>query len=104
MTICLSAAPTLVGSLEQLQGKELSYNNLLDADAALSLVRDYTMPTVAASSSTRDPCGVACGGDDLVDIFDRAFACDPVSAFGGIVGINREVDAGAGRAASQELL
>lgn len=82
---------SLVGSLEQLQGKELSYNNLLDADAALALVRDYTMPAVAIIKHA-GPCGVACGDSDLVEIFDRALASDPVSAFGGIVGINRPVD------------
>jgi phosphoribosylaminoimidazolecarboxamide formyltransferase/IMP cyclohydrolase len=90
---------TLVGSLKQLQGPELSYNNLMDADAALALVRDYTMPAVAIIKHA-GPCGVACGsdGDDLADVFSKALASDPVSAFGGIVGINRPVD---GRLAEQ---
>jgi phosphoribosylaminoimidazolecarboxamide formyltransferase/IMP cyclohydrolase len=84
---------TLVGSLKQLQGPELSYNNLMDADAALALVRDYTMPAVAIIKHA-GPCGVACGSesDDLADVFSMALASDPVSAFGGIVGINRPVD------------
>ena len=87
------AGATLVGSLKQLHGPELSYNNLMDADAALALVRDYTMPAVAIIKHA-GPCGIACGADDgdLADVFSRALASDPVSAFGGIVGINRAVD------------
>jgi phosphoribosylaminoimidazolecarboxamide formyltransferase / IMP cyclohydrolase len=87
------AGPTLVGSLKQLQGLELSYNNVLDADAALALVRDYTMPAVAIIKHA-GPCGIACGHDedDLPEVFSRALACDPISAFGGIVGVNRPVD------------
>ncbi len=84
---------TLVGSLKQLHGPELSYNNLMDADAALAIVRDYTTPAVAIIKHA-GPCGIAAGaeGSDLGDIFSRALAADPVSAFGGIVGINRPVD------------
>jgi phosphoribosylaminoimidazolecarboxamide formyltransferase/IMP cyclohydrolase len=84
---------TLVGSLQQLQGPELSYNNLMDADAALALVRDYAMPAVAIIKHA-SPCGIATGGEnaDLAEVFSRALASDPVSAFGGIVGINRAVD------------
>ncbi|HVF99380.1 MAG TPA: bifunctional phosphoribosylaminoimidazolecarboxamide formyltransferase/IMP cyclohydrolase, partial [Chloroflexia bacterium] len=85
--------PTLVGSLTQLKGPELSYNNLLDADAALTIVRDYTMPTIAIIKHA-GPCGIACGAgeDELADVFERALASDPVSAFGGIVGVNRPVN------------
>lgn len=88
-----AAGPTLVGSLKQLHGPELSYNNLMDADAALALVRDYTMPAVAIIKHA-GPCGIACGAEeeDLGEIFGRALASDPVSAFGGIVGINRPVN------------
>jgi phosphoribosylaminoimidazolecarboxamide formyltransferase/IMP cyclohydrolase len=87
-----TSGPTLVGSLKQLHGGELSYNNLFDADAALSLVRDYSRPAVAIIKHA-GPCGVACGDDaNLADIFIRALASDPQSAFGGIVGINRRVD------------
>jgi phosphoribosylaminoimidazolecarboxamide formyltransferase/IMP cyclohydrolase len=84
---------TLVGSLKQLHGPELSYNNLMDADAALALVRDFTMPAVAIIKHA-GPCGIACGGDSdhLGDVFERALAADPLSAFGGIVGLNRPVD------------
>ncbi len=85
---------TLVGSLKQLRGPELSYNNLLDADAALAIARDYIMPAVAIVKHA-GPCGIACGAseEELATIFERALASDPVSAFGGIVGVNREVDA-----------
>jgi phosphoribosylaminoimidazolecarboxamide formyltransferase/IMP cyclohydrolase len=85
--------PTLVSSLVQVQGKELSYNNMLDADAALALARDYTMPAVAIIKHA-GPCGIACGRteDELPDTFSRALASDPQSAFGGIVGINRQVN------------
>ena len=87
------SAATLVGSLNQLHGPELSYNNLLDADAALHLVRDYTLPTVAIIKHAT-PCGIASGADekDIAEIFGRALAADAQSAFGGIVGINRHVD------------
>jgi phosphoribosylaminoimidazolecarboxamide formyltransferase/IMP cyclohydrolase len=88
-----ASGATLVGSLKQLHGPELSYNNLLDADAALALVRDYTMPIVAIIKHAT-PCGIACGADenDLAEIFGRALAADAQSAFGGIVGINRYVN------------
>jgi phosphoribosylaminoimidazolecarboxamide formyltransferase/IMP cyclohydrolase len=84
---------TLVGSLKQLHGPELSYNNLMDADAALAIVRDYTTPAVAIIKHA-GPCGIACGDEDgdLAELFSRALAADPLSAFGGIVGINRPVD------------
>ncbi len=84
---------TLVGSLKQLHGPELSYNNLMDADAALALVRDYRLPAVAIIKHAT-PCGIASGPEEgeMADIFDRALAADAQSAFGGIVGINRYVD------------
>jgi len=87
------AGTTLVGSLNQLHGPELSYNNLMDADAALAIVRDYTTPTVAIIKHA-GPCGIASGDEDgdLAELFSRALAADPLSAFGGIVGINRPVD------------
>ncbi|MDQ2807123.1 MAG: bifunctional phosphoribosylaminoimidazolecarboxamide formyltransferase/IMP cyclohydrolase, partial [Chloroflexota bacterium] len=80
---------TLAGSTRQLQGKELSYNNLLDADGVLNLVREFVTPTVAIVKHA-NPCGAA-SRDDLVEAFDLALAGDPVSAFGGIVGVNRPV-------------
>ena len=80
-----------IAGARQWQGLELSYNNLLDAQAAWSLVGDF--PTIAvAIIKHANPCGVAVG-NDLVDAFDRALASDRRSAFGGIVAFNRPVDA-----------
>ena len=79
---------SLVGA-EQLQGKPLSYNNLLDADAAWSAVRELEEPACVILKH-QNPCGSAIA-DDVVTAYDRAFACDPKSAFGGIIACNREV-------------
>ncbi len=75
--------------LTPLQGKELSYNNLLDTDAAWRLIREFDEPAVAILKHG-NPCGVAINSD-LVLAFQNALACDPVSAFGGIVAVNRPV-------------
>ena len=80
-----------VATAEQLQGKELSYNNLLDTDAAFELAAELTEPAVAIIKHT-NPCGVAVAAS-LRTAWDRALACDPVSAFGGIVACNRALDA-----------
>ncbi|MGQ9658445.1 MAG: bifunctional phosphoribosylaminoimidazolecarboxamide formyltransferase/IMP cyclohydrolase [Fimbriimonadales bacterium] len=79
-----------IATAEQLWGKELSYNNLLDADAALELVREFSEPACAIIKHT-NPCGVALG-DSLTEAFLRALEADPVSAFGGIVACNRPID------------
>ena len=78
----------LVGA-EQLQGKPLSYNNYLDADAAWNLVREFDGPACVILKH-QNPCGSAVA-DDVTCAYDRAFACDPKSAFGGIIACNREV-------------
>jgi len=75
---------------EQLGGKELSYNNILDADAAWGTVIDFAAPTVAVIKHT-NPCGLA-SHDNLAEAYRRAFSGDPVAAFGGIVAVNRAVD------------
>ncbi|HYC05814.1 MAG TPA: bifunctional phosphoribosylaminoimidazolecarboxamide formyltransferase/IMP cyclohydrolase [Azospirillaceae bacterium] len=75
----------------QLQGKELSYNNLNDTDAAFELVAEFERPAVAIIKHA-NPCGVA-EGADLSEAYARALACDPVSAFGGIIAVNRPLDA-----------
>ena len=72
-----------------MQGKELSYNNLLDADAALEAVREHDEPAVVIVKHT-NPCGVGRGAT-IEEAYERALAADPVSAFGGIVASNREV-------------
>ncbi|MGH1398483.1 MAG: bifunctional phosphoribosylaminoimidazolecarboxamide formyltransferase/IMP cyclohydrolase [Alphaproteobacteria bacterium] len=74
----------------QVQGKELSYNNLNDTDAAFELVAEFEAPTVAIIKHA-NPCGVASGKTPL-DAYRQAFACDPVSAFGGIIALNRTLD------------
>ncbi len=78
----------LVGA-EQLQGKPLSYNNYLDADAAWNLVREFDEPACVILKH-QNPCGSAVA-EDITAAYDRAFACDPKSAFGGIIACNREV-------------
>jgi phosphoribosylaminoimidazolecarboxamide formyltransferase/IMP cyclohydrolase len=79
-----------IADTELLQGKALSFNNLLDADAALQITRSFDAPTIAIIKHT-NPCGLA-SHDDLVAAHTAARSGDPVSAFGGIVGINRPVD------------
>ena len=80
---------------EQLQGKELSYNNLLDLDSALRLATAFAGPAAAIIKHT-NPCGVA-RGDTLAHALQRAIEADPVSAFGGIIGVNRSFDGDAAR-------
>lgn len=79
-----------IASATQLHGKELSYNNINDADAALQIVKEFTEPTAVAVKHM-NPCGVGTG-HDVYSAFTRAFAADPVSIFGGIIAFNREVD------------
>jgi phosphoribosylaminoimidazolecarboxamide formyltransferase/IMP cyclohydrolase len=82
---------TGVAGAKQLQGKELSYNNLVDLDACWELVSEFAEPTVVIIKHT-NPCGASTGAT-VLDAYVRALAADPVSAFGGVIGINREVDA-----------
>lgn len=84
---------------KQVQGKELSFNNIADADAALNLVRRLNMPSCAIIKHA-NPCGVGVG-ENLLQAYQRAKSTDPVSAFGGIVGCNREVDADTARAIAE---
>ena len=79
-----------VATAEQVQGKELSYNNLNDVDAAFELVSEFERPAVVIVKHA-NPCGVAVS-DDLCEAWERALACDPMSAFGGIVAVNRPLD------------
>ena len=82
--------PSTLAAAEKLHGKELSYNNLLDLDAALGIVREFEEPA-AVIIKHNNPCG--CGvASAPADAFDRAYAGDPVSAFGSILGFNRVVD------------
>ena len=79
-----------VASAEQLQGKALSFNNLGDTDAAFELVAEFHEPAVAIIKHA-NPAGVAVAGN-TVDAYNKALACDPVSAFGGIIALNRALD------------
>src|SRR5580765_8603408 len=81
-----------VATAQQLQGKELSYNNINDTDAAYELVTEFDPATPAcAIIKHANPCGVALGVS-LADAYRKALACDPVSAFGGILAFNRRLD------------
>ena len=80
-----------IGGARQTQGKEMSYNNLLDADTALECVKRFTSPACVIVQHA-NPCGVAVA-DDIADAYRRAYATDPVSAFGGIIAFNRPLDA-----------
>jgi phosphoribosylaminoimidazolecarboxamide formyltransferase/IMP cyclohydrolase len=82
-----------VATATQVQGKELSYNNLNDTDAAFECVAEFDAPTVAIVKHA-NPCGVASAAS-LAEAWDLALRCDPVSAFGGIVAVNRPLDAAA---------
>ncbi|GGE47984.1 bifunctional purine biosynthesis protein PurH [Marinicauda pacifica] len=83
-----------VASARQAQGKELSYNNLADADAAFELVSEFNPEERAAAVIVKhaNPCGVATA-ETLADAYEKAFSADPVSAFGGIIALNRRIDA-----------
>ncbi|KQP52531.1 bifunctional phosphoribosylaminoimidazolecarboxamide formyltransferase/IMP cyclohydrolase [Methylobacterium sp. Leaf108] len=87
-----------VATVRQLQGKELSYNNLNDTDAAYECVAEFDPSSAAAVAIIKhaNPCGVATG-TTLAEAYERALACDPSSAFGGIVALNRTLDADSAR-------
>ncbi len=90
-----------IAQAQQVQGKELSYNNLNDADAALELVSEFRdgPPTVVIVKHA-NPCGVATA-DTLIDAYRQALACDSVSAFGGIIAVNRPLDGPTAEAISE---
>ena len=97
-----SPARAGVATAQQLQGKELSYNNLNDTDAAFELVAEFDPSKAAAVAIIKhaNPCGVATGAT-LQEAYENALRCDPVSAFGGIIALNREIDAEAAEAMTQ---
>ena len=80
-----------IGSSRQLQGKELSYNNIADADAALECVKTFTDRPTCAIVKHGNPCGVA-EADTVLEAYNKAYETDPTSAFGGIIAFNRELD------------
>ncbi|WP_025948709.1 bifunctional phosphoribosylaminoimidazolecarboxamide formyltransferase/IMP cyclohydrolase [Geobacillus thermocatenulatus] len=79
-----------IAKAAQLHGKELSYNNINDANAAINLIREFQEPAAAAIKHM-NPCGVGVGAT-LLEAFTKAYKADPVSIFGGIIAVNREVD------------
>ncbi|HEY5718481.1 MAG TPA: bifunctional phosphoribosylaminoimidazolecarboxamide formyltransferase/IMP cyclohydrolase [Motiliproteus sp.] len=85
-----------VSTARQLQGKELSYNNVADTDAALECVKPFREPACVIVKHA-NPCGVAIG-DNILEAYDLAYATDPTSAFGGIIAFNRELDGATARA------
>lgn len=91
-----NGSKTGIAGAEQLQGKELSFNNLVDLDACWALAQEFPEPTVAIIKHT-NPCGAATG-QTVREAYEKALSADPVSAFGGVIGINRTVDAEAAAA------
>ena len=93
----LYPAPGTLATFRQLQGKELSFNNIADADAAWECVRSFVKPACVIVKHA-NPCGVAVSLDGIGRAYDLAFQTDPTSAFGGIIAFNREVDGATARA------
>jgi phosphoribosylaminoimidazolecarboxamide formyltransferase/IMP cyclohydrolase len=87
--VCDGAGSGLA-TVEQKQGKELSYNNINDTDAAFALVSEFDTPAVAIIKHA-NPCGVA-QGKTMAEAYEKALSCDPVSAYGGIIALNRRLD------------
>ncbi|HET6804108.1 MAG TPA: bifunctional phosphoribosylaminoimidazolecarboxamide formyltransferase/IMP cyclohydrolase [Frateuria sp.] len=93
----LYPAPGTLATFRQLQGKELSFNNIADADAAWECVRSFVKPACVIVKHA-NPCGVAVSLEGTAKAYDLAFQTDPTSAFGGIIAFNREVDGATARA------
>jgi phosphoribosylaminoimidazolecarboxamide formyltransferase/IMP cyclohydrolase len=98
----LFPAPGSLVTARQLQGKELSYNNIADADAAWECVKSFEAPACVIVKHA-NPCGVAVGRDAL-ESYSKAFQTDPTSAFGGIIAFNRPVDKAAAEAVSKQFV
>jgi phosphoribosylaminoimidazolecarboxamide formyltransferase/IMP cyclohydrolase len=88
--------------VQQHHGKQLSFNNLLDLDAARDIVRDFSDPACVIVKHN-NPCGVAIGAGAL-EAYERAFATDPLSAFGGVIGFNRPVDVATAQRLSKQFV
>jgi phosphoribosylaminoimidazolecarboxamide formyltransferase/IMP cyclohydrolase len=89
--VARDAGEASISTARQLQGKELSYNNIADADAALECVKEFTERPTCVIVKHANPCGVA-EAETLTAAYDRAFKTDPESAFGGIIALNRRLD------------
>ena len=89
--VAAGATQASISTARQLQGKELSYNNIADTDAALECVKEFADGPACVIVKHANPCGVA-EAPSLIEAYDRAFKTDPESAFGGIIAFNRELD------------
>jgi phosphoribosylaminoimidazolecarboxamide formyltransferase/IMP cyclohydrolase len=98
----VGASSHLLSGVTQLHGKELSFNNLLDLSAARELVFDFEGPACAIVKHN-NPCGCALG-EDLLSAYERAFACDPMSAFGGVIALNRRVEKACAEAIAKQFV
>ncbi len=98
----LYPAPGSLVTATQLHGKELSYNNIADADAAWECVKSFTTPACVIVKHA-NPCGVAVGANPL-EAYSKAFQTDPTSAFGGIIALNRPLDGDAAQAISKQFV
>src|SRR3954466_16049359 len=95
-------APPRLSRPVKVRGKELSFNNLLDLDSGRRLVNDFELPA-AAIIKHNNPCGAAVGGS-IADAYERALASDPQSAYGGVVVLNREIDAQLAKRLSENFI
>jgi phosphoribosylaminoimidazolecarboxamide formyltransferase / IMP cyclohydrolase len=98
----VGAETHLLDGVKQLHGKELSFNNLLDLSSARELVEDFSDPACAIVKHN-NPCGCALG-KSAQDAYERAFACDPTSAYGGVIALNRRVDLACAQALSKQFV
>ena len=98
----LGARRHLLSEIEQIGGKELSYNNLGDLEGARRIVREFALPAVVLVKHA-NPCGVAVGAS-AEEAYDKALASDPTSAYGGVVVLNREVEAGLGEKLAEQFV
>ncbi len=98
----VGARTHVLSMVSQLGGKELSYNNLLDLDSARSLMSEFQVPACVIVKHN-NPCGVAVAPSPL-EAYQRAFACDPMSAFGGVIVLNRRVDRGLAEALVEQFV
>jgi phosphoribosylaminoimidazolecarboxamide formyltransferase/IMP cyclohydrolase len=98
----VGAETHLLDGVKQLHGKELSFNNLLDLSSARELVEDFS-GSACAILKHNNPCGCALGRT-VQEAYERAFACDPMSAYGGVIAVNRQVDLACAEALSKQFI
>jgi phosphoribosylaminoimidazolecarboxamide formyltransferase/IMP cyclohydrolase len=99
----VGARAHVLSQVRQHHGKQISYNNILDLDSARTLLRDLGDEPACVIVKHNNPCGAAVG-DDLLSAYRAAFACDPTSAFGGVIAMNRPVDAETARALTEQFV